>query len=117
MIFLTFVGNHDIIDASREGHGAVLTIFFQYKDAITDVYLFVTQPKATDRVSYKEIAEKSKAIMVAEKPEVNVKLIFIVVSTRVFNQKGDINALARSYHHRSCCSGRKTNRQRHSSGS
>lgn len=77
MIYLTLVGNHDALDNSREGYGAALTIFLQYKKLISDVYIFVTSSKGTDRVNYKEIAENSKAIMLAEKPQINVKLVTI----------------------------------------
>jgi transcriptional regulator with AAA-type ATPase domain len=77
MIYLTFVGNHDALDKAREGYGAALTIFLQYKAAISDVYIFVTSSKGTDRVNYQEIAESSKAIMLAEKPHINVTLVAI----------------------------------------
>ncbi|MFQ5675190.1 MAG: RNA repair transcriptional activator RtcR family protein [bacterium] len=77
MIFLTFVGNHDMIEKSREGYGAVLTIFLQYKEKITDVYLFVSEPRKIDQVNYQEIARQNKAFMEAEKPGVNVQMISV----------------------------------------
>ncbi len=83
MIFLTFVGNHDLIDKSKEGYGAVLTTFLQYKEKITGVYIFVTTSKITDRVNYREIAEQNKAIMLAEKPGVNIKFVSVDLANPV----------------------------------
>lgn len=77
MIYLTLVGNHDALDKSRDGYGAAITIFLQYKDAISDVYIFVTSSKGNDRVNYWEIAESNKTIMLSEKPGVNVTLVTI----------------------------------------
>ena len=37
MIYLSFVGNHD--KGNPEGPGPALTVFFQYSDNITDVYI------------------------------------------------------------------------------
>lgn len=75
MIFLTFVGNHDLVEESRESYGAVLSIFLNYREKISDVYIFVTSSRRTDRVNYREIAESNKAIMLAEKPGVNATLV------------------------------------------
>ncbi|MFQ5632015.1 MAG: RNA repair transcriptional activator RtcR family protein, partial [bacterium] len=77
MNYFTFVGNHDFIDASRAGYGAALSIFLQYQSDIDTVFLFITAPRRGEPVNYRDIADQNKAIMLREKPEVEVHFVSI----------------------------------------
>jgi len=74
MIYFSFIGNHDKIEAGQP-YGAALTIFLQYKAEMERVYLFVTPSKRQAAVNYEEIAQKTKAIMEQEKTGIVVEFI------------------------------------------
>ena len=76
MIYLTFIGNHDQINTGQS-YGAALRIFLDYKDAIEQVFFFVTPAKKKDSVDYREIAEQNQSVMLAEKPYLPVTLVDI----------------------------------------
>jgi len=76
MIYLTFIGNHDQITPGQS-FGAALTIFLDYKDAIREVFLFVTPSKKKDGVDYRKIAEQNKSAMLAAKPGLQIILVDI----------------------------------------
>jgi len=65
MKYLTMIGNHDAIKPDSQGFGALLTIFFHYKENIDGVYIFTTPDSSY--FSYKKTAEKIKRRMEAEK--------------------------------------------------
>ncbi len=75
MIYLTFVGNKDTLDTLKNGYGAVITIFLQYRDEIESVYIFETCSPMKTSVDYHKIAEQNMAFILSEKPEANVHLI------------------------------------------
>ncbi|MBC8322020.1 MAG: sigma 54-interacting transcriptional regulator [Candidatus Marinimicrobia bacterium] len=73
MKYFTIIGNHDAIDPSRPGFGAVLTIFFHYKETIDGVYIFTTPDNP--KFPYRQTAEKIKLRMEAEKKDLSVSII------------------------------------------
>ena len=75
MKYFTFIGNHDFIEPSREGFGAALTIFFNYKDDLDGVYIFASQDKPGR--PYMEMAKKTMRRMLQEKKELPVTIIEI----------------------------------------
>jgi len=73
MKYLTMIGNHDAIKPDSQGFGALLTIFFHYKENIDGVYIFTTPDSSY--FSYKKTAEKIKRRMEAEKKDLPVTII------------------------------------------
>jgi transcriptional regulator with GAF, ATPase, and Fis domain len=73
MKYFTIIGNHDAIDSSHNGVGAALTIFFNYKDEIDEVYIF-TSPD-NPHFPYKQTAEKTMRRMKQEQRGMPVSII------------------------------------------
>ncbi|MCB0263257.1 MAG: sigma 54-interacting transcriptional regulator [Calditrichaeota bacterium] len=83
MIYLTFIGNHDRIDPAGESTGAVLTIFRQYREQITQVFMLVTPQKTQASVNYRQIADQIAGIMAAEKPDIQISVVQIPLNNPV----------------------------------
>jgi transcriptional regulator with PAS, ATPase and Fis domain len=83
MIYLSFIGNHDKIEANSESFGSVITIFKKYIEAITEVYLFVTPDKKNGNVKYSKIAFDNQNILETLKPNLKVNLIKLDVSNPI----------------------------------
>jgi len=79
--YFTFIGNHDAIGPDTIGFGAALTIFMNYKDDIDGVYILTTPDNP--RFAYKQMAEKTKRVMQAEKSELSVKIIEVELDSPV----------------------------------
>ena len=75
MLYLTFIGNHDVIEPDSKEFGAVISIFQAYKEEISKVYLFITPDKKSEKVSYSKIAFENKQLIEKIKPIVEVKII------------------------------------------
>jgi len=73
MKYFTLIGNHDAIEPNREGFGAALTIFFNYKEEIDGVYIFTSPDKS--HFPYKQMAEKIIRRMMQEKKDLPVSII------------------------------------------
>jgi sigma54-dependent transcription regulator len=83
MLYLSFIGNHDQV-VPGQPFGATLTIFIQYKEQLNHVFLFVTPSKTGSEVNYRQIAEQIRAIMLQEKPDVNVEVIDLLLDNPVY---------------------------------
>lgn len=81
MKYFTMIGNHDAINPNQEGHGAALTIFFHYIDAIDGVYIFSSPDKP--HFNYKKTAEKISRQMRADKIDLPVTIIDIDIESPV----------------------------------
>jgi|APSaa5957512576_1039674.scaffolds.fasta_scaffold07053_5 two-component system, NtrC family, response regulator AtoC len=81
MKYFTIIGNHDVIDPKQTGFGAVLTIFFHYKDDIDAVYIFTSPDKP--HFLYKQTAEKIMRRMQAEKKALPVFIIEMDIDSPV----------------------------------
>ncbi len=82
MVYFSFIGNHDKITHGQP-HGAVLNIYFRYKEKLRDVFLFITPSQKGGMVNYGEIARQTQAVMEREKPGIRVRLIDLTLSSPV----------------------------------
>ena len=71
MIYLTFVGNND--RPNPEGSGPALTVYFQYSDKITDIYILQT-PK-NEGGDYPAFATFTSRQITSFNPEVKVNIL------------------------------------------
>lgn len=74
MIYFTFVGNHDEIKGT-DHFGAVFNIFKEYKDEVSEVFIFVSP--STPKADYQKIASQNKQLISSLKPSVNVDIVKI----------------------------------------
>ena len=73
MIYLTFIGTHDNISPDSIHGGAVCTIFRENMEKISKIYLLSTGK------DFREIAEKNKRLISADKKEVEISIIDVEI--------------------------------------
>ena len=79
MKYFTLIGNHDFISKDNPSVGAALTIFNEYKDGISGVYIFASPGV------YKEMSEKTARRMksFSENNDLSVSIIDLDIESPV----------------------------------
>lgn len=83
MVYFSFIGNHDKIVIDNGGLGALATIFLHYKEAIDQVFLFVSPTRRDDRTDYLAIAEHNARLIRSEKPGIDLEVINLALANPV----------------------------------
>ena len=77
MIFLSFIGNHDIFVPKTEAFGPALNVFNNYKDSIEYLFFFVTPN--SQKFDYLKIANENANYIKSINPGIHIELINVQI--------------------------------------